>query len=483
MKRITTMFALAMLAMGLFGQPLTGVSWVQWNNEPDYEGVTGYMENPYENPVVNIPMAPPELDPTTITDAAGFDMAWDALGEELHVANLTSNGVAGDLFDLDDAATFGAAWKGVHDGSAFYVMLKYWDKSGQVDDGSRTFEICAQPTAFKYHQPTYDAYTADSSENENLLAYQNQAWARFVELGGGKAVFADGQVTAYEASIGLGYDKKAWIPYTTGSWGSNDAGLLGLATATHFWDTDEEGTIRAIMVMSFDGALGYPADISDLEGDYMAVKPSDTIAFDVKSNAQIGETDPAADSRVEYFWSADRNNGYASNYYSGYVVFEEAPPEPGAALLTGVSWVQWDNEPDYEGVTGYEDNPYETPMVDILEAPEGWSYESITDAATFESTWAILGDSMGVGNLTSNGTAGAWQSRSHGSPERGGGSPESGPWPAGPPGRRAGSSKGKCPSPGTGPGRAGRGPQNPREAVGQNHFLVLQATTIPQGRR
>jgi hypothetical protein len=28
---------------------------------------------------------------------------------------------------------------------------------------------------------------------------------------------------------------------------------------------------------------------------------------------------PVNDDNVEYFWSADKNNGYASNYYSGHL--------------------------------------------------------------------------------------------------------------------------------------------------------------------
>ena len=397
MKRFTTFFTLVLFAAGVFGQALVGVPWIAWAAEPDYADITGYAANPYDNPLVVIPMAPADLLPNSIDDIASFDLAWSFMGDSMAVSNLTSNGTAGDLYDLDDAATFGAAWKGVHDGTNFYVMIKYWDTGSQADADSRTFEIMAQPTSYVRHEPTFIA-AGDSVEN--TLAYQNMAYARYIELGGGKAVFADGAVTAYEASTGTSPDKKAWLPFVTSGWGSNDNGLLALASATHYWD-ETDGVIRAMMVMSFDGALAYPVDPFDMEGDYNALKVGDTIAFDVKSNSLVGGTED--DNKVEYFWSSDKNNGYGSNYYSGHVVMA---PEPGAVVLVGVPWIAWADEPDYTDVTGYDDNPYATPEVDILHAPDSWSYDGITDVASFDATWDFLGTPMGVSNLTSNGVAG-----------------------------------------------------------------------------
>ena len=403
MKRIATVLILFLPALGLFAQPFAGVSWIGWENEPDYEGVTGYAENPYNNPVVIVPQAPDEVSPDLIVDATTFDLAWSLLGDSMAVANLTSNGVAGDPFDLgEQTPTFGAAWKAVHDGTNLYIFLKYWDVNSQVDAGSRTFEIMAQPTSHFRHEETFQA-AADSAA-ELQVAYENMAYCRYVELGGGKAMFADGSVTAYEASLGLNQEKLAWKDYVTAAWGNNENGLLALASASHFWDADNDGTIRAIMVMSFDGALAYPADPSDLEGSYNALQVGDTIAFDVKSNSAIGGTE--GDNKVEYFWAADKNNGYGSNYYSGYLVMEEPSVEPGEKAFAGVSWIGWENEPDYEGVTGYADNPYDNPEVAVKQAPDEWTYDQIVDATTFDLTWGLLGDSMAVANLTSNGVAG-----------------------------------------------------------------------------
>ncbi len=403
MKRIATLLILLLPAAGLFGQSFAGISWVAWENEPDYEGVTGYAENPYDNPVVIVPQAPAGISPSLIVDATTFDLAWSLLGDSMAVAHLTSNGVAGDLFDLGEASpTFGAAWKAVHDGANLYVMLKYWDVNGQTDAGSRTFEIMAQPTSPVRHEPTFLA-AADSAAELKAI-YENMAYARYTELGGGKAMFADGSVTQYQASTGLGKEKLAWKTYTTGKWGENNNGLLALASATHFWNLGGDGTIRAIMVMSFDGALAYPADPADLEGEYIPVEVGDTIAFDVKSNSTVGGAED--DNKVEYFWSSDKNNGYASNYYSGHLVLAAPVVPPGEQALAGISWVAWENEPDYEGVTGYADNPYDNPEVAIKQAPDGWSYDQLTDADAFDQTWDILGDSMAVANLTSNGAAG-----------------------------------------------------------------------------
>jgi hypothetical protein len=403
MKRIATLLILLLPAAGLFAQPFAGVSWIGWENEPDYEGVTGYADNPYANPVVIVPQAPEGISPDLIIDPTTFDLAWQLMGDANYVNHLTSNGVAGDPFDLEEATpTFGAAWKAVHDGANLYVFLKYMDVNSQADDGSRTFEIMAQPTSHFRHEGTFQA--ASDSAAELVVAYQNMAYARYTELGGGKAMFADGAVSAYEASQGLNQEKLAWKDYVTAGWGNNEHGLLALASATHFWNVDGDNTIRAILVMSFDGALGYPVDPADLEGDYNALQVGDTIAFDVKSNSTIGGTED--DNKAEYFWASDKNNGYGSNYYSGYLVMAAPPVGPTETTFAGVSWIGWENEPDYEGVTGYADNPYDTPEVTIKHSPDGWTYDQIVDATTFDLAWEFLGDPNYVANLTSNGVAG-----------------------------------------------------------------------------
>lgn len=400
MKRFATLLTMALFTASAFGQAFSGIGWVNWLNEPDYPDITGYAENPYDNPVVEVMQAPPGITPDLIADAVTFDFAWSLLGDSMAVANLTSNGVAGDLFNLGDASpSFGAAWKAVHDGSNLYIMLKYWDINTQADAGSHSFEIMAQPTSHQRHEPSFLA--ASDSAAELVVAYQNMSYARIIELGGGKALFKDGTVGEYAGTVGLNKSFHAGRNYWQAAWGANDHGLLALATATHFWNVTD-GVIRAILIMSFDGALGYPADPTNLAGDFLAVEVGDTIAFDVKSNALVGGT--AGDNKVEYFWAADKNNGYASNYYSGHLVLKGAPAEEKDPALSGIGWVNWLNEPDYADVTGYAENPYNTPTVTIKQAPASWT--PVADIAGFDATWGLLGDSMAVANLTSNGVAG-----------------------------------------------------------------------------
>jgi hypothetical protein len=401
MRKIATLLFLTLFAAGAFGQAFSGVSWVNWNNEPDYPDITGYADNPYENPVVVVNQTPPGLDLGNITmDVPTFEMAWGLLGDSMAVAHLTSNGVAGDLFDLgSETPSFGAAWKAIHDGANLYILLKYWDLNAQADAGSLSFEVMAQPTSPVRHEPSFIA--ASDSAEAAVVAYQNMAYCRIVELGGGKAVFKDGAVSEYSATVGLDKVEQDFRGYWAANWGSNEHGLLALAQAPHFWD-DTDGVIRAIMVMSFDGALGYPADPTNLEGDYMAVEVGDTIAFDIKSNSLVGGSEN--DNKVEYFWASDKNQGYAANYYSGHLILKAAEGPAATPAFSGVSWVNWNNEPDYEGVTGYADNPYDNPEVTILKAPASWT--PVSDVAGFDLTWSILGDSMAVSNLTSNGVAG-----------------------------------------------------------------------------
>lgn len=395
MKKFTLFFAFVLLTTMSFAQVIHGISWVNWANEPDYEEVVGYADNPYDNPMLTIYKAPDSWSP--ISDAAGFDATWDLLGDPNYVANPTDVS-GGDLFDLEGDATFGAAWKGVHDGENFYILLKYYDTNAAVDADSKNFEIMAQPTSYWRHEPTFVAAADSTAENtasgEDLVTnYQNQAYARSVNLGGGKAVFADGFVNEYAASYGV--TKNDWQSFWSGNWGANEAGLEALLDGNHFWE-ETDGVLRAVMIMSLDGALSYPTDPFDLAGDRTALAVGDTFSFDVKSNAAIG------DDNIAYFWSSDKNNGYGSNYYSGHLTLSEEAigggSEPADFVVHGISWVNWANEPDYEGVTGYADNPYNNPEVTVYQAPDSWT--PVADVESFEDTWGLLGDPHYVANPT-----------------------------------------------------------------------------------
>ena len=325
MKKFTLVLILFIFTLFTHAQNhiIYGVSWVNWANEPEYS------TTPYNTPKVTVFKAPAAWTP--VNSVASFDATWDVLGDANMIANPT-NTAGGELFDLNGDATFGASWKAVHDGNNVYILLKYLDKNGVTDDGSMTFEIMAQPTSPVRHEPTFLA-AADSTEDKTLSGasevkrYQNSSYARHVELGGGKALFKDEMVTEYAAS--LGKVKNEWQNFVVGNWGANEAGLEALLDADHFWDKTD-GVLRAVYVMSLDGALSYPEDPANLAGPSKAFKVGETFSFDVKSNA-TKET-----AKVEYFWSANANNGYASNYYSGHLTLVD--------VVTAISEIRAEKE-------------------------------------------------------------------------------------------------------------------------------------------
>ncbi|MFA7491047.1 MAG: T9SS type A sorting domain-containing protein, partial [Mariniphaga sp.] len=80
------------------------------------------------------------------------------------------------------------------------------------------------------------------------------------------------------------------------------------------------------------------------------LKVGETFAFDVKSCAKKD------DANVEYFWSADKNNGYASNYYSGLLTLDfgtstnslKTPPKTNVYVHDGILYVRGGQPVDLE---------------------------------------------------------------------------------------------------------------------------------------
>jgi hypothetical protein len=310
MRKLAILSVFFLISFWTSGQKIYGVSYLDWSREPDYPEKDGYAVFPFNTPRVNVKKAPVTWQP--VSSVASFDTTWNMIGMEYFIARPT-NTEGGNLFDLNGQATFGASWKAIHDGKNLYVLLKYLDKKGIADPGSLSFDIMAQPSNPFRHEFTYKA-ASDSTPEKTAAGkdlrtlYGNMAYARSAELGGGKAVFKNGYVSEYSASVGM--IKNGWQNFYTARWGANQAGQDALQKTTHYWDMSG-GVIRAVLVMSFDGALSYPEDPTKITGPRKSVKIGDTISFDVKSSALRGL------KKVEYFWSADRNNGFASNYYSG----------------------------------------------------------------------------------------------------------------------------------------------------------------------
>lgn len=365
---------------------LAGISWVQWHEEPFYDGVIGYADNPYDKPTYSAVKASEDWQYENISDAASFDAIWNSLGDSMPVNKPTdTNG--GDLFDLENGnSTFGLLWKAMHDDSKLYVFFKYFDKNNESAEDTRFIEVLTQPVYPYRHEPTFQA-ASDSSEILRVT-YQNMAYARYIELGGGKVYFKDGIVTEFSASHGRNaVNRKNFNgeTYYCGTWAQNDHGMESLTSENHFWQTDAHGTIRAVLIMPFDGPLAYPAIPTDMDGEYIPTEPGATISFDVKSAAKIGESQ----ERTEYFWSADRNNGYASIYYSGYLALEDDRPttnqpqvyycfgETASPLQAEGENLKWYTSPDasplseapvpntsQEGTTSY----YVTQTIDSIES-------------------------------------------------------------------------------------------------------------------
>jgi hypothetical protein len=351
MKKITILFALVVLfAVNSFAQ-LQCVNWVNMENEPDYAA------EPYDKPTYTAMRAPDGWE----FDAEGVDFAaaWELIEDEALIAKPT-NTDGGDLFDLGAGDSYGAKWKAMYDDENIYVLFK-WIGTDQADDGTVNMEVMFQPNYPTRYEPDFEAAGGDK-------VLQNHSYARFVELGGGKAVFADGLVSAVQASVG-----------TAGSWGDNAHALEQLALVSHYWNADG-GAIDAIMVLPLE-ALSYPKDpMGDLtDREAFTITPGETkIAWEMKSNIQISE------AKVENCWSSNVNNVYAVNYYAGYLEFaegeggggEENPP------LQCVNWVNMENEPDYAA------EPYDKKNYVMPKAPADWTYDA--GSLDFTGVWDMI---------------------------------------------------------------------------------------------
>jgi hypothetical protein len=304
MKKVCLLSLLVMTVSISFGQSFSAVNWVNWANEPDYEDSIGYAEHPYNYEVASIPQRS-----LTVMDAGTFDAAWDQLPEAYNISKVVSD-AGGDLYDIGSGNTFGGQWKAFHDGYVVYFMLKYYDTGNQVDEGTLTFEIMPQIAGYNEelgvfrHEPTFEKGVAD-----NNVSLQNMAYARYVELGGGKTWFDKGEVTSHDCSIG-----------NTGQWGRNQVGFDAFANVEDLmlW-VAADGITRAVLPMDFDtetSVLSYPVDEYLPDGARAALQIGDVFSLDVKSNAKVGG------ANVSFCWSSDKNNVYASNYYAGQATLE-----------------------------------------------------------------------------------------------------------------------------------------------------------------
>lgn len=310
MKKVCLLSVLILSAVISFGQSFTAVNWVNWSNEPDYADSIGYAEYPYDYQEATIP-----LMNLTVMDAGTFDAAWNELPDAYTIAKPVKVS-GGDLYDLGSGNTFGGEWKAFHDGYIVYFLVKFIDTDNQIDDGTLTFEFMPQVAGYNEtegvfrHEPTFEQGVADEN-----IALQNMAYARFVELGGGKTWFENGEVTSHDCSIGA-----------DGSWGRNQHGFDAFENLKDLmlWDT-KDGVTRVVLPMDFDtedGVLTYPVDEYLPDGARATLQIGDVFSLDIKSNAKVGGED------VSYCWSSEKNNVYASNYYAGQATLVDATITP-----------------------------------------------------------------------------------------------------------------------------------------------------------
>jgi len=311
MKRVVLILGLLGIftVCALAQTALVPVSWVSWGDEPQTAEPAGqgYANVPYEKAVYVAPHTPEgwAFDPVSLD----FDAAWSAIeGDAVPIAH-PGRIDGGDIYD--GGSTFGAEWKAMYDSAKVYVLFKYVDAFLQADDGSRAFEVCMQPFYYDRYEPDFIAAGDD-------ITLQNNSYARYIELGGGKALFRDGFVSEYHSSVGA--DGLA-------AFGPNEIGLTKLLEDLHYWSVEPDNTIKAVFVVDIGQVLSSAidpfGDISD-PGNRVSMDPintaeDDTIAFEVKSNATMG----GSANYVEYWWSSEVNDGYASLYYNGYLILQQ----------------------------------------------------------------------------------------------------------------------------------------------------------------
>lgn len=311
MRKVTLFVAAFALSLGAFAQTeLIPVNWVNWAAEPAGDAV-GYAENPYNKAVA----VAGEVAEVVDVESVDFDVLWNSINNgPYEVANPTSVG-GGDLRDTD----FGASFKAIYSSDAVYVLLQYLDDASQADADSRSFEIMFNP--YKDRNDTMFATATD-------VTGQNQAYACYT-LWGGKAKFADGAISEYNGNGGANVN----------NWNNNDIALEALALDAQYWEVDGT-TIKAILVADMDSVINI---------NPTATGGDDTISFEVKSNAFTGGGTENA-NKVEYMWSSNVNDAYASLYYRGYLILSELN-SAASVRANNITVAQRGNQLEVSGVS------------------------------------------------------------------------------------------------------------------------------------
>jgi hypothetical protein len=351
-RKIFTLMFLSLLAFNVMAQ-FKCINWVNMANEPDYADVP-YEKQTYE-------AVPTPKDWSFNASTLNFDAAWAVAGKEVKNSKPV-NISGGDLYDLGNGDTYGSSWKAMYDANNLYILLK-WVGTDIADAGTANLEFMFQPTSI-------DRYEADFTAAEGDKVKQNHAYARYVELGGGKGVFADGMVSAVQASSGDGT-----------KWSSNDHALTELALVTHYWKM-KGTTINAVLVMPLS-ALSYPTDPTTVPVDLETRTPFKVIPGETKISWDLKDNIKKETKSIQYAWNSDKNNVYAVNYYAGYLLFGKGTSSAVAPQLKCINWVNMAGEPDYAAV------PYVKETYKAIPTPKDWTFNAST--LNFDAAWAVAG--------------------------------------------------------------------------------------------
>ncbi len=322
MKKFNSFLVLLMaFTAGVFAQgPFTPISWIT------YPADVSWADNPYDKAEVTALKIKSsfELTPVADMDETNIMELWDLLGDQ---NNITFATVPGDgsvnPFDLDGDATYGAAFKTFWDDENLYVLLKFIDTNFKTTDATdadtRLFEICYAPNEKDRYDAGFDAAGDD-------ITLKNKQYARFTELGGGKARIKP-----------AGCDENVSSHGQDGSWG---AALADPSTFETNWVVTGDNTVWAIVAFNFATNMPYltdewgATDASNQTAYDPTAEGMDVISFDVKaaSTQDIAGTP----GEVSQMWSSNTNDGFEAVYYNGHLTFspEEFGPEGVENLFT-----------------------------------------------------------------------------------------------------------------------------------------------------
>jgi hypothetical protein len=222
---------------------------------------------------------------------------------EYEIGNLLINNSTLDNNEItrNYKTSFKAAWNQ----DALYLFFQIQDPNSISDLYVNRLEIMWQPRdIYRYEK----GYQLASDINQ-----KNQQYQRFIELGGNKSLFTRDGINE---SVSVSGQDGMWKP------------SLQEYPNDYRWMEEQDGSeIKAILILRFEEQMRYMIDewgeANPGNIDYKQPNTTDSIAFDIFSTTQHDF------ERIQLSWNTFHLEGYALNYYSGFLVFDEDGFEPG----------------------------------------------------------------------------------------------------------------------------------------------------------